>query len=52
MRPILVAALVMCTLTACKMGPDYSRPETSPAIRGGWLLGLRSPSLTCRGGSC
>jgi outer membrane protein TolC len=30
MRPILVATLVMCTLTACKMGPDYSRPETSP----------------------
>ena len=29
MHCILVAALGMCALTACKMGTDYTRPETS-----------------------
>ncbi|MCC2643509.1 MAG: ttgC [Nitrospira sp.] len=28
MRLILISALGMCALAACKMGPDYTRPET------------------------
>jgi multidrug efflux system outer membrane protein len=29
MRPILVSVLALLVLTACKMGPNYTRPETA-----------------------